>query len=300
MNPTALLARPSRRPLLMAVGLLAAAALSAVGAAPASAAEAAPTTGWVRVAHLSPDTKAVDVTLTALAGGGAAFELDDVAYGAVSPYWTLQPGTYVVSMVPSDAPDGTAPVIQQSVDVSAGTPLTVAALGRNAVLSTTVFTDDLTPPADGQARVRVIQASTTASQVDVATTTGTLIATDAQQGTASRYTTVPAGPWSLDLTAGSVTAKADLDLASGAVASLFVLDDASGGLVVSPVLDSAAVGDLPTGGIQTGGGAMAVHVSSESPSLASGLIGAASVLALLAAAVAVFSRRIATGARRVG
>ncbi|MCM6764238.1 DUF4397 domain-containing protein [Rathayibacter sp. ZW T2_19] len=288
----------SRRRSWAAIAVAAVAAATLLSAAPASAAEQG--TGWVRVAHLSPDTKSVDVTLTSLAGGGAAFELDDVAYGAVSPYWTLQPGTYVVSMVPSDAPEGTSPVIEQSVDVSAGTPLTVAALGRNAVLSTTVFTDDLTPPADGQARVRVIQASTTASQVDVATTTGTALATDAAQGTATPYTSVPAGPWSLDLSAGSVSATADLDLAPGSVASLFVLDDASSGLVVSPVLDSAAVGDLPVGGIQTGGGATAVHVSSaqsaDAPAV-SGLLGVVSVLGLIAGAVALLARRTRLGGR---
>ena len=187
--------------------------------------------------------------------------------------------------------------------MSAGTPLTVAALGRNAVLRTTVFTDDLTPPADGQARVRVVQASTTASQVDVATTTGTLLATAAAQGTATGYTSVPAGPWSLDLSAGAVTAKADLDLAPGSVASLFVLDDASNGLVVSPVLDSAAIGDLPTGGIQTGGGATAVHVASTSSSapLVDGLLGVLSVLgvfAVVAGALALIARRSAVGSGR--
>ncbi|MBO0984797.1 DUF4397 domain-containing protein [Rathayibacter sp. SD072] len=285
----------SRRRTWAAIALAAVSAATLLGAAPASAAEQG--TGWVRVAHLSPDTKSVDVTLTSLAGGGAAFELDDVAYGAVSPYWTLQPGTYVVSMVPSDAPEGTSPVIEQSVDVSAGTPLTVAALGRNAVLRTTVFIDDLTPPADGQTRVRVIQASTTASQVDVATTTGTALATDAAQGTATPYTSVPAGPWSLDLSAGSVSATADLDLAPGSVASLFVLDDASSGLVVSPVLDSAAVGDLPVGGIQTGGGATAVHVSSAQGAAVPGLLGVVSVLGLIAGAAALLARRTRLGGR---
>ncbi|SMH40359.1 protein of unknown function [Rathayibacter oskolensis] len=300
MDPITRSARPLRRLPRAAIALAAVAALAALGAAPASAEEAAPATGWVRVAHLSPDTKSVDVSLTALAGGGAAFELDDVAYGAVSPYWTLTPGTYVVSMVPSDAPEGSAPVIQQSVDVTAGTPLTVAALGRNAVLNTTVFTDDLTPPADGQARVRVIQASTTASQVDVVTTTGAIIASGAQQGSATPYKNVPAGPWTLDVSTASATAKADLDLAAGSVASLFVLDDAAGGLVVSPVLDSAAVGDLPTGGIQTGGGATAVHVGSAGAPLVQGFVGIGSVVALLLAGVAFFARRHAVGARRAG
>lgn len=271
-----------------ALALAAAAGLALAAAAPAAAADA-PAEGWVRVAHLSPDTKSVDVRLTALAGGGTVFELAGVGYGAVSDYWTLAPGTYVVSMVPAGAPANTTPVISQSVDVQAGKPLTVAALGKNAALSTTVFTDDLTAPADGQARIRVIQASTTAASVDVATDTGVAIATDATAGSATAYTSVPAGPWNLALTAPTTSSAASVDLAAGSVASLFVLDDASGGLVVKSVLDSAGVGPLPTGGIQTGGGATAVHVNSGSEAL--GVVAALALFAAVAAGVAVTTRR---------
>ncbi|NQX12620.1 DUF4397 domain-containing protein [Microbacteriaceae bacterium VKM Ac-2855] len=255
---------------LARVGIVAAATavFGLAAATPAAAAPAVANEGWVRVAHLSPDTKQVDVRLTALAGGGTVFELDGVGYGAVSDYWTLTPGTYVVSMVPAGAPATTAPVIQQSVDVVAGTPLTVAALGKNADLSTTVFTDDLTAPADGQARIRVIQASTTARTVDVSTTTGMAIASDATAGSATAYTSVPAGPWTLDLAAATATSSSAVDLASGSVASLFVLDDASGGLTVKSVVDSAGIGAVPIGGIQTGGGATAVHVNSAADAFA--------------------------------
>ncbi|NQX26007.1 DUF4397 domain-containing protein [Microbacteriaceae bacterium VKM Ac-2854] len=282
--PRTLRSRLSRAGLALA----AIAAFGFVTAAPAAAADA-PAEGWVRVAHLSPDTKSVDVRLTALAGGGTVFELDGVGYGAVSDYWTLAPGTYVVSMVPAGAPASTTPVISQSVDVQAGKPLTVAALGKNAALSTTVFTDDLTAPADGQARIRVIQASTTAPIVDVATDTGMAIATDAAAGSATLYTSVPAGPWNLALTAPTTTSSASVDLAAGSVASLFVLDDATGGLVVKSVLDSAGVGPLPTGGIQTGGGATAVHVNSNSEML--GVVAALGLFAAMTTGIVVSRRR---------
>src|ERR1700712_359730 len=69
--------------------------------APASTAPAPTATdGWLRVAHLSPDTKAVDVTVTNLSGGQKLFELDDVAYGTVSPYEHFPAGTYTISMTP--------------------------------------------------------------------------------------------------------------------------------------------------------------------------------------------------------
>lgn len=250
------------RSIRLGLALAAAAALGLAAAAPAAAAETPSAEGWVRVAHLSPDTKSVDVRLTALAGGATLFELGGVGYGAVSDYWTLTPGTYVVSMVPAGAPATTTPVIQQTVDVVQGKPLTVAALGRNAALTTTVFTDDLTAPADGQARVRVIQASTTTPTVDVSTDTGVAIAKDAAAGSATPYTSVPAGTWTLALTGATASSTGSVDLASGSVSSLFVLDDAAGGLVVKSVVDSAGIGAVPTGGIQTGGGATAVHVNS--------------------------------------
>jgi len=256
----------TRRPrsLLRAAALLGTAlAFGVIGALGTSAAANAdePGQGWIRVAHLSPDTKAVDVKLTALAGGAVVSELDGVAYGAVSPYLDLPQGTYVVSMVPAGSPDDSAPMIRQSVNVVSGQPQTVAAYGTNADIATAVFPDDLTPPADGQARVRVIQASTTARSVDIATTTGMDITKNARQGTATNYASVAAGPWTLDLTGAAQTTQAQVDLASGSVATLFVLDNSTGGVTVKPVIDSASVGDLPQGGIQTGGGATAsVHV----------------------------------------
>lgn len=287
-----------RRLAATATAVAAAAALTFAGASAAQADE--PGEGWVRIAHLSPDTKSVDVKLTALAGGDVVSELDDVAYGAVSDYINAPQGTYVVSMVPAGSPDSATPMIQQSVNIVSGQPVTVAAYGKNANLDTTVFPDDLTPPSDGQARVRVIQASTTAKSVDIATTTGMDIAKDATQGTATNYASVAAGPWSLSVTGGSKTSAADIDLAAGSVATLFVLDNASGGVTVKSVVDSASVGDLPTGGIQTGGGATATeHTGTGSGSGVGSGVGIVMLAALpLAAAFAfVALRRRAAEAR---
>ncbi|MDF2443206.1 MAG: hypothetical protein JWR01_1409 [Subtercola sp.] len=229
--------------------------------APAAAPAANGQTGWVRLAHLSPDTKAVDIQLTALSGGTVVESLKDVTYGQVSAYMSLPQGTYVVAMVPAGG-DMSNPMIQASIAVTEGQPMTVAAIGKNAALKTAIFADDLTTPADGQSRIRVIQASTTVPSVDITTSAGTVIATGAKEGTATGYASVPAGPWSLDLTGSNVTSNAQVDLKAGSVSSLFVLDNASGGVTITSVTDAASVGGaLPTGGIQTGGGATAHHVS---------------------------------------
>ncbi len=251
--------RGIRRLLLAA---LAAAALVVGSAVPAMAAAPslpAPTgaDGWIRVAHLSPDTKAVDVKLAALKGGASVFELTDVAYGMVSDYVLVPEGTYVVSMVPSGTKSTAKPMVSASVRIEKDKTVTVAAFGNNKDLQTRVFKDDLTPPAAGQSNIRLIQASTVTDEVSVQTSTGLLIASDAKAGESTTYASVPAGPWDLELSGKGIADMSSVDLPMGSVNTLFVLDNSSGGLTVMPVLDSAAVGAAPVGGVQTGGGALA-------------------------------------------
>lgn len=256
MNTTTSTTRTRRR-----LGLAATAALTALVAAPLAAApaSAAPADGegWLRVGHFSPDTKAVDVTLTAVSGGQVVLDLDDVTFGQVSPYSELPAGTYTVAMTASDSEGRGDPVISADVTVAPDQPATVAAYGRTADLQTRVFQDDLREPAPGQAKLRLVQVATVAPTVDVATTTGTEIAEDARFGSATQYAEVAAGPWSLELRGEDVRGTADLDLTAGSVSTVFVVDDSTGGITAVPVTDSAATAATPVGGVQTGGGALA-------------------------------------------
>lgn len=250
----------ARRRILIAVA--AAVGLAAVGVTPAIAAPqvlpaATGQDGWLRVAHLSPDTKAVDVQLSALRGGSSLLELADIGYGVVSEYMLLPVGTYVISMTPAGAAPGARAMIDASVKVTENKSVTVAAFGENRDLRTRVFEDDLTAPEAGASRIRLIQASTVTDSVSVETTTRLLIAENARAGQSTNYATVPAGPWDLRLSARGINDVAPIDLPNGSVNTLFVLDNANGGLTVMPVLDSASVGAAPIGGVQTGGGALA-------------------------------------------
>lgn len=246
----------ARRPVVVA-GIAAAVVAATVGlAAPQTASAATTDEGWLRVGHLSPDTKGVDVELTSLSGGKTVFELDDVTYGQVSPYQELPVGTYVLSMRAADAPDST-PVISTDVQVQQGDANTVVAYGKNADLKTKAFSDDLQQPGDGKAKLRLVQAATTAKEVDVSTTDGTAIAEDASFGTATQYATVGAGKWSLDVSGSGQRGTAEVDLAGNTVSTLFVLDDSKGDLTVVPVTDAAATAATPSGGVQTGGGGAA-------------------------------------------
>ena len=245
--------------------VVAAAGLALVGVSPAVAApQALPAAtgndGWVRLAHLSPDTKPVDIQLSALSGGSSIVDLDNVAYGVVSDYMLLPVGTYVVSMTPSDAPAGTKAMVDASINITKDRSITVAAFGKNSDLKTRVFQDDLTTPEGSASRIRLIQASTVTDAVSVSTTTGLLIAKDAKAGQSTSYASVPAGPWDLELTATGIRDTAAVNLPNGSVNTLFVLDNSDGGLTVMPVLDAASVGAAPVGGVQTGGGYLATHL----------------------------------------
>lgn len=240
-------------------------AAAAQGEASASASTAvSDTAGWLRLGHLSPDTKSVDVRVAAVSGGSTLFELDGVGYGDVSTYQELPTGAYTVSMVPAGASGSSVPVISETVTIDAGTATTVAAYGPTSDLQVRAFDDDLTQPAAGAARIRLIQASTITPEVDVTTAQGDAIAESAKAGSATGYAEIPAGDWSLDLTGDGVSDSADVSVAAGSVTTLFVLDTASGGLTILPVLDSASVGAVPDGGIDTGGGFLSTSASAGS------------------------------------
>ena len=80
--------------LLAALPLL----LLAIPAASVATASAATTTGWIRLAHLSPNTPAVDVYLYSYGDSSAQIVLHHVAYGTVSPYEQVPTGDYTVAM----------------------------------------------------------------------------------------------------------------------------------------------------------------------------------------------------------
>lgn len=231
-------------------------AVLALVAVPTSAVAATPT-GWVRVAHLSPDTRPVDVRLASLGGSSKVLAVDDVSYGAVSKYLPLPVGNYAVAMRPAGGSASSTPVVQTFVTVTAGRAATVAVFGTNADLKTKVIEDSLTLPKSGEARVRVVQASTAAAPVTVTAAPATTIVSDATTTTVSPYADVTAGTWKLTAVGGTKTTTATVALEAGQIASVLVLDDASGGIVLRRVLDSASVGGVPKGYLATGGGYLA-------------------------------------------
>lgn len=238
--------------------LLAASALllGIPAAATAFASSATTGTGWIRLAHLSPNTPAVDVYLYSFGNSNAKIVLHHVAYGEASPYEIATAGDYSVAMRLAGASPSTSPVLSTGVTIAAGHAYTVAGMGPESGLRLQVLADDLTTPS-GRALVRVIQASLKDQTVKV-TYGPTVLASSLAFATVTSYHTVTPGTVTVAVTAGAGDANTSVTVAAGTVHTLVVLDGANG-LQIDNLTDAAGSGEPPAGGVHTGFGGTAAH-----------------------------------------
>ncbi|MFY1686923.1 DUF4397 domain-containing protein [Plantactinospora sp. WMMB782] len=265
--------RPVRRIAAAAAALGLGLGLSAVATAPANATPRGTTAGsstpvggstalgttarvgYVRLAHLSPDTPAVDVYLGPAESTAEPQVFRAVGYGVLSPYLPLPTGPYAVAMRRAGAPADDPPVLTTSVSVRAGEAYTVAGVGRYADLGLRVLEDDLSSPAEGRAKVRVVQASVRAPVIDVALADGPSIAEGIPFATTTSYHQVTPGRSTLRLSAtGAKPTTMAVSLRDGTVYSLLVLDAKKGGLSTELRVDARGGMVVPDGGVDTGAG----------------------------------------------
>lgn len=246
--------------LMIALIALPAVLLGVTGTVSASAASTG--TGWIRLAHFSPNTPAVDVYLYSFGNPSAEVVLHHVGYGAVSPYEPVAAGDYTVAMRAAGAAATTRPVLSASLTVKAGHAYTVAGLGPESGLRLQVLDDQLTTPT-GRALVRVIQASLQQHVVSVSDG-GSSLASRLAFGAVTSYSAVLPGTASVRVTGASENASSRVTLAAGTVHTLVVLDGTKG-LEVSSLEDAAGSTVMPTGGPATGLGGTAPHVPSPLP-----------------------------------
>ncbi|AVT33747.1 cell wall protein [Plantactinospora sp. BC1] len=277
--------RPGRRiaAAAAALGLGLGLATSVVGPAGATA-----PVGYVRLAHLSPDTPAVDVYLGPADGTTEPQVFRAVGYGVLSPYLPLPTGPYAVAMRRAGAPSGDPPVLTTGVSVKPGGAYTVAGVGRYAELGLKVLDDDLSAPADGRAKVRVVQASVRAPVIDVTVAAGPRIAEAVPFATTTPYQQVEPGRSTLRVSAtGARATTADVSLHNGTVYSLLVLDAKAGGLTTELRVDARGGAVVPDGGVDAGAG------GSGGPAYPLGLasVGALGAVVVVAAARSAARRR---------
>jgi hypothetical protein len=253
-------------------------------AAGASAASAATGTGYLRLAHLSPNTPAVDVYLYSFGNPSAMVVLHHVAYGEVSPYESVAAGEYTVAMRAAGAPASAKPVLSTTVDVVSGHAYTVAGMGPLAGIRLQVIGDSLAMTRDA-ALVRVIQASMHQTSVTV-TAGGKVLGRNLNFTKVTRYKTVHPGTVTITATGTTEHGSAQVTLAPDTIYTVVVLDNA-GELKIDPLVDSAGSKIAPAGAAATGfGGTAARPGASLLP-----WVGAAAVGLLIAAGGTIGLRR---------
>jgi hypothetical protein len=248
------MSRLTRGPLLaLLVAVLCALGVPSAAAAPDPSSDPAA----LRVLHLSPDTPSVDASVDPAVGSGpgpaAGHVLTAVRYGDVPAYSSVPAGTYTVSARAAGADPASPPVLATTVTVAAGTATTIALVGTFADLRFEVLSDELTPPAGGS-RVRVVNAASTGSPLDLFLADRTL-ATDLPFPAGTGYVDVPGGDGDLTVTTASgEPTRLPVTLDAGSVYTVLVLDRSDGGLTVATALDAASPGVVPVGGVEAGAG----------------------------------------------
>jgi hypothetical protein len=221
-----------------------------------SVANAAPEEGWIRLAHLSPDTPKVDVYVSSFGNDDDPTVLRSVGYGMFSPYQRVPAGSYTIAMRLEGTPATEPAVLSTTVEINADSAATVAGMGRNSDLELVTLTDDLEPPGTNKSKVRVIHAALTAPVVNTVELAGSPVATDLSFAQFTDYDAVGAGNTTVEVDAGSATAEQSLDLSAGATYTV-VVRDLETGLGVLPIQDFAAANQIPTGGVDAGLGGSA-------------------------------------------
>ncbi|MDN5749910.1 MAG: DUF4397 domain-containing protein, partial [Pseudonocardia sp.] len=213
---------------------------------------------YVRLAHLSPDTPDVDVYLASVTDPDLSFIVPGVGYGAVSDYRSLPVGIYTVAMREAGAPADSPPVIATTLSTEAGAAYTVAGTGHYTDLGLRVLSDDLSAPAPGEARVRVVNGAASAPRVDIGLVGPggpQQLATGVEFATTTGYRSVPAGAWTLrvDVPGPAGPVEVPVTVPENSVQSVLLLDGPEG-IVAELHADSVGAATVPLGSVATGRG----------------------------------------------
>lgn len=176
----------------------------------------------VRVAHMSPGAPKVDISVD------GTTVITRLAFGQVSPYFVLEPGSHHVSVSPSGLP---TTVFSETVQVGPNTYSIVAVgemEGGNRPLAFRQFGDVVDPLSPAKTRIRLVHAVPDAEQLDVTIPNrGDSLFEGVDYGTQSSYAHPSAGEVRLEIRRatrannGGVMGTFDVDLPGGAVVTAF-------------------------------------------------------------------------------
>jgi hypothetical protein len=259
---------------LVCGALLACVALSPLPASAATHSVASGSGGWIRFAQFVPSAGPVDVKVdgTVIA--------TDLSFRGVTGYSMVSTGVHTVTVTSSSARAGAAPLVTGRADVTNGGAMTVAAVASTGVKSSAhgsvaggfalqFFRDNLSAPAPGHSKVRVIHTIPGAPRVNAFLTSAivsankTLVLGPVGYGQASPYVSVLSGTYQVEVKAlngETVAVGHNWPVPAGNVISIVVVETPSGPSI-EVLSDAASATSDPTGGVQTGFGGTAQRAS---------------------------------------
>jgi hypothetical protein len=245
----------------------------------------------VRITHASPDAPAVDIWVN----GEPA--ITGLAFGQATDLISLPAGSYDVAVTPAGSADPEADaVIAATLTLEAGAAYDVAAVGYLDEISAQVYPLDLSPVAEGNARLQVIHASVDAPTVDILANGGALV-----EGlgfpNASGFLEVPAGAYDVEVLVAE-TGNVALDLPgttldAGQVYVVMAIGEVGAGTLAP--LPLVAPADTVAGG-QTA--STTTDTAHTTPSTGAGPLQSTSVTAVMALAAAAALLLATAGAMR--
>lgn len=191
---------------------------------------------YVKFIHASAGAPNVDVQVS------STFAAQNAGFGtATSTYAKTPAGTNEKIQVFAAGKDTTA-VLSASNTLAMNQYYTIIALNTPANLQAAIQNDDLTPPASGNCKLRVVHASTLAGSVDVYVTAPGVSITDPKNpvtpvlskftfGTVTKYLQAPAGSYEVRVTAAGDPSAVAIDtgakgvpLSAGGIYTAVALD----------------------------------------------------------------------------
>ncbi len=168
----------------------------------------------------------------------------DVAYGASADYAGVDTSDTATRVSRAGSP---AALVSLRPALADGDRYSIVAFGSEAALRAAVLDDNVSEPASGKARLRVLNGAPDAGTIDVYLTAPGVDLADAEPlhagaavGTPTDFSTVDAATWRLRVTAAGDKADLRLDLAAVALAgrqiATLVITPGSGGVLVNALV----------------------------------------------------------------
>ncbi|MFZ0667029.1 MAG: DUF4397 domain-containing protein [Acidimicrobiales bacterium] len=244
---------------------------TALIASAASASTTAANSGWLRFGHFVASAPPVDVEVNGTVIG------TDIGFRDVTGYVLVHAGANTVTISSAAAGPNSTVLASVSANVPNGGAVTVAAFASTSAttsstgtvaggITLSVFTDDLSSPPAGDAKIRVIHTIPGAPVVDTsltATSSGSATPSVALSPVgykqASSYEPIAAGTYNIlvKTTGGTVVTQGNDWLASAGSVITIVIVEAPSGPTLEILSDAVGTSTTPNGAMQTGFGGTA-------------------------------------------